>query len=148
MRKSNEFRIAIAIEDEKSGKITLLVANEVPENRIALDDEGDPTRDLLPRNLEGTFTCSVSTWLRIKAESTQQGAQWTKGVTKKGSPYWSSKPKVTVIHVDHGGLIDGLDPAFTLGSDWKGPRLEGDIDGRVSRIVIRGRRVESPIEGL
>ena len=153
MKNVNEFRISIAIEDPKSDGMTLLVAVEVSPNSINLDDELKERmarRDLLPHTLEGSFSCSRTTWMRIKGEAMKQGAQWSQGVTKTKTPntFWSSKPKITVIHVRHNGLMNGEDPSFRLEEGPNGQRLMGNIDERIDRVVVRERRVPSPIEGL
>jgi hypothetical protein len=154
MNLVNEFRVSIAIEDPQSGGMTLLVAVEVPPNSINLDraedDEREPTRELLPTKLEGSLSCSMATWLRIKNEAMKQGAQWSQGITKTKTPnkFWSSKPKVTVIHVRHSGLLDAGDSAFQLVEGPNGQRLQGDIDDRVERVLVRDRRFTTAIEGL
>jgi hypothetical protein len=88
--------------------------------------------------------------MRIKGEAMKQGAQWSQGVTKTKTPntFWSSKPKITVIHVRHNGLMNGEDPSFRLEEGPNGQRLMGNIDERIDRVVVRERRVPSPIEGL
>jgi hypothetical protein len=153
MNKVNEFRISIAIEDPKSGGMLLLVGVEVSPNSIDLgrmNDDQATGRDLLPAQLEGSFSCSMKTWMRIKGEAVKQGVQWTQGLTKTKAPntYWSSKPKVTVIHVRHGGLLDGADAVFSVEPTPTGDRLMGNIDDRVERVVVRDRRVMTAIEGL
>lgn len=153
MNKINEFRISIAIEDPQSGGMTLLVGVEVPPNSIDLNrtnDDQTPDRDVLPTQLEGSFSCSTKTWMRIKGEAGKQGAQWTQGLTrtKKPNTYWSSKPKVTVIHVRHDGLLNGEDAVFSLVQTPSGQRLVGNIDDRVERVVVRDKRVTIAIEGL
>lgn len=60
------------------------------------------------------------------------------------STYWTSKPKVTVIHVVHNGISQGQDPAFSF----DGTRLIGQIDDRVIKVVVRDRFEPKPIEGL
>ena len=134
MKKVNEFRISIAIEDPKAGGMTLLVAVETPPNAIF--------RDLLPAKLEGSLSCSMMTWARIKNEAMKQGAQWSQGITKTKTPntFWSSKPKVTVLHIRHDGLLDGTDPAFQIIDGPDSLRLVGKIDDRVDRVVVRDRR--------
>ena len=153
MNKVNEFRISIAIEDPKAVGMTLLVALETPPNAIVLDDnesESDSGRDLLPAKLEGSLSCSMMTWSRIKNEAMKQGAQWSQGITKTKTPntFWSSKPKVTVLHIRHAGLLDGADPAFRIVDGPDGSRLVGTIDDRVDRVVVRDRRFIVPIQGL
>jgi len=153
MNKVNEFRISIAIEDPKAGGMTLLVALETPLNAIVLDDkesESDSGRDLLPSKLEGSLSCSMMTWARIKNEAMKQGAQWSQGITKTKTPntFWSSKPKVTVLHIRHEGLLDGTDLAFRIVDGPDGSRLVGTIDDRVDRVVVRDRRFTVAIEGL
>lgn len=153
MENVNEFRISIAIEDPKCDGMTLLVAVEVPPNSLNLGNDNDAprtVRDLLPHTLEGSFSCSRTTWMRIKGEAVKQGAQWSQGVTKTKTPntFWSSKPKVTVIHVRHSGLLDGEDSSFRFEQGPNGQRLMGNIDDRIDRVVVRERRVPSPIEGL
>lgn len=153
MSKINEFRISIAIEDAKTGGITLLVSVETPTNSLALNDESsgsDSLCELLPTKFEGSLSCSVVTWTRIKKEAMKQGAQWSQGVTKTKIPntFWSSKPKVTVIHVRHDGLLDGSDAAFQIVDGPEGSRLLGNIDGRIDRVVVRDRRVNTVVEGL
>jgi hypothetical protein len=153
MKKVNEFRISIAIEDPKAGGMTLLVALETPPNAIVLDDnesESDSGRDLLPAKLEGSLSCSMMTWARIKNEAMKQGAQWSQGITKTKTPntFWSSKPKVTVLHIRHGGLLGGTDPAFQIIDGPDSSRLVGTIDDRVDRVVVRDRRFTVAIEGL
>ena len=143
----NEFRISIAIEDEATGGMLLLVAPEVPPNgmRLRTDDApSGPSRELLPAGLEGSFSCTKATWLRIKSESIRQGAEWSTGTTKMKSTYWSSKPKITVIHVSHGGLMDGEDRAFSM----RGPRLFGEVDDRITKIAVRDKSAPRPIQGL
>ena len=142
MKKVNEFRISIAIEDPKAGGMTLLVAVETPSNAIF--------RDLLPAKLEGSLSCSMMTWARIKNEAMKQGAQWSQGVTKTKTPntFWSSKPKVTVLHIRHDGLLGGTDPAFQIIDGPDSSRLVGTIDDRVDRVVVRDRRFTVAIEGL
>jgi hypothetical protein len=134
MKKVNEFRISIAIEDPKAGGMTLLVAVETPPSAIF--------RDLLPAKLEGSLSCSMMTWARIKNEAMKQGAQWSQGVTKTKTPktFWSSKPKVTVLHIRHDGLLGGTDPAFQIIDGPDSLRLVGKIDDRVDRVVVRDRR--------
>ena len=142
MNKINEFRISIAIEDPKAGGMTLLVAVETPPNAIF--------RDLLPAKLEGSLSCSMMTWARIKNEAMKQGAQWSQGITKTKTPntFWSSKPKVTVLHIRHDGLLGGTDPAFQIIDGPDSSRLVGTIDDRVDRVVVRDRRFTVAIEGL
>jgi hypothetical protein len=144
MNMVNEFRISIAIEDPQSGGMTLLVAVEAQENSIALDREGEDqglSREFLPL-LEGSLSCSMVTWMRIKGEAMKQGARWSQGITKTKTPnsFWSSKPKVTVIHVRHSGLLDGSDASFQLVEGPNGQRLQGNIDDRVERVLVRERR--------
>jgi hypothetical protein len=80
----------------------------------------------------------------------KQGAQWSQGVTKTKTPnnYWSSKPKITVIHIRHDGLLDGADSAFRISDGADDPRLIGSIDDRIDRVVVRDRRFTVAIEGL
>lgn len=155
MRKTNEFRISIAIEDKKTGGMVLLVTNDhLFKNRVVLDEneatEEDPNTDVLPMGMEGSLTCSKATWLRIKSEAAKQGVSWSQGTTKTKTPntYWSSKPRVTVIHVDHDGLLDGSDKKLSIVNTPKGNQVRGSIDDRVSRVVVRDRRQAAPIEGL
>jgi hypothetical protein len=154
MNKVNEFRISIAIEDPKAGGMTLLVSVEVPPNSIRLEDDGNEQKDsdfdLLPSKLEGRLSCSMMTWARIKNEAMKQGAQWSQGVTKTKVPntFWSSKPKVTVLHIRHSGLVDGVDKTFQIIDGPDGSRLIGNIDDRVDRVVVRDRRFTVAIEGL
>lgn len=147
--KTNQFRISIAIEDKKTGEIVLLVVNDMPtSNGIALEDEdtglpadADET-DSLPRGLEGSLICSKAEWLSIKNEATRQGVEWTQGLTNTKTPntFWSAKPKVVVISIDHEGILDGSDPLLSVREKNGVQRLWGNIDGRVSRVVVRDRR--------
>lgn len=147
--KTNQFRISIAIEDKKTGEIVLLVVNDMPtSNGIALEDEdtGPPAdadeTDNLARGLEGSLTCSKTEWLSIKNEATRQGVEWAQGLTKTKTPntFWSAKPKVVVISIDHDGILDGSDPLLSVREKNGVQRLWGSIDGRVSRVVVRDRR--------
>ncbi len=147
--KTNEFRISIAIEDKKSGEMVLLVVNDLlVENSIKLedDDESAPpdnaSAEVLPRGLEGTLTCSKAQWLQIKAQAVQQGVVWSQGMTKTKTPntYWSAKPKVVVIHVNHDGIFDGIDKQLTIKVRDGVQRLWGSIDNRIARVVVRDPR--------
>lgn len=143
----NEFRISIAIEDEVTDGMLLLVAPEVPPNGMRLRTDDAPTgpsRELLPVGLEGSFSCTKATWLRLKTEAERQGATWTKGTTKLKSTYWTSKPKVTVIHVSHCGLLNGEDRSFAM----SGARLIGTVDDRIIKIILRDKLATRPIQGL
>jgi len=147
--KTNQFRISIAIEDKKTGEMVLLVVNDAQtSNGIALEDDDSVTQvsaddpDDLPRGLEGSLTCSKAEWLTIKNEAARQGVVWSQGLTKTKTPntFWSAKPKVVVIHVDHQGILDDSDPLLTLKERNGVQRLWGTVEGRISRVVVRDPR--------
>lgn len=92
--------------------------------------------------VEGTLMCSSAEWARIKLLSGQQKAEWKQGVSRIGQTFWSSKPKITVLEILNGGIVDGSDPALRLVQG----RLNGTIDGRIASVKVRDRRQANSVE--
>ena len=93
--------------------------------------------------IDATLSCSKSTWLQIKKQSGAQGAKWTQARTRRGETYWTSKPKITVLELLHSGVLLGKDPKIRLVEGGEKPKLEGNIDDRVSKVLVRDSRQNS-----
>jgi len=138
------FRISIALEGPGPDTMRLLAAYELPENGMRLrgaPEADGPRSELLPPGTEATFTCSRSTWLRIKTEAVKQGAEWSSGVSRRKEIFWSSKPKVTVFTLEHEPISAGANSRFSLQEG----RVIGVIDGFVREIVVRDRRTNQVV---
>jgi hypothetical protein len=153
----NSFRISIAIEDVATGGMRLLVVHEIPFAHYE-DPETDGQPEWLPpgdesrgSTIEGTLLCSIRTWLRIKSESIKQGAHWNSAISVRKERYWSSKPMITVLDLQHNGMCHGIDESRIWVHEVKNGihRVDGTIDELLVRVSVRGRRTNSiAIEGL
>jgi hypothetical protein len=148
----NSFRISIALEDEATGGMRLLVVHELPFGTYeASGIDGKP--ELLPAGaddrrstIEGTLYCSGRTWANIRRQTVAQGAQWIDAVSVKKERYWSCKPKITVLELQHNGICDATEDSRIWinenNADSAQPRrIEGSIEELLVRVTVRGSRV-------
>ena len=150
----NSFRISIALEDEATGGMRLLVVHELPFTHYG-DPEVDGQPEWLPAGddlrrstIEGTLMCSRRSWMNIKAQTIAQGAEWRDAVSVKGERYWSCKPKITVLELQHNGICHATEETRIWinenGADSARPRrIEGSVDELLVRVTVRTGRVNA-----